>query len=310
MISTNTLLEKSQKNKHNPCQNGKVKAGERLWAIGFLFGCSNMWDLGLLILLFVAFYFVLFDFQASRRKFHFFHKKIGFGKLKSLLKIYHNYFIFGQVLLDKVVVMAGIDTGFTYDVENRGNQKTFSEMDRGGMLISAHAGNWELAGHFLNGRFKGDKKANILMLDAEHSSIKDLLDNETSKDKINIIPLKEDGSHIFQIHKVLTNKEIICTHGDRHMEGIKTVKANFMGEPALFPAGPFFLAKRFKVPYVYFFAARKKYKKYKFYYSPVRESDTSLEEIVQHFANDLEQFVREYPEQWFNFHDFWKMPAS
>ncbi len=261
-----------------------------------------------LILIFVAFYFVIFDLPASKRSFNFFHKKIGYGKLKSLLKVYHNYYIFGQVLLDKVAVMSGIDTNFTYEVENREKLLAFSQMNRGGMLISAHAGNWELAGHFLN-KLQA-KKANILMLDEEHGYIKDLLEDVMTEKEMNIIPLKRDGSHVFAIHKVLKNQEIICTHGDRHMEGIKTVTADFMGQPALFPAGPFYLAQRFKVPYIFFFAAKKKFKHYKFYYSPIYEPDTSLDEIVQNFANDLEGFLREYPEQWFNFHDFWKMPAA
>ena len=39
--------------------------------------------------------------------------------LKSVLSIYRNYYIFGQTLLDKIVVMAGIDNKFTYDLTAR-----------------------------------------------------------------------------------------------------------------------------------------------------------------------------------------------
>ena len=260
------------------------------------------------ILIFVSFSFVFIDWPASKRSFHFYYHKIGFGKLKSIFKVYVNYYVFGQALLDKVAVMSGIAKDFTYSAEDRSKVLEFAQNDRGGMLISAHAGNWELAGHYLS-RLNA-KKANVLMLDEEHGYIKELLEDVMTEKEMNIIPLKEDGSHVFQIAKALKNGEIICTHGDRHMEGIKTVKANFMGEPALFPAGPFYLAKRFKVPFIFLFVAKKRFKHYEFFYSQMYEPDQSLEEIVQIFADNLEKFIRDYPEQWFNFHDFWKMPTE
>lgn len=257
------------------------------------------------ILIFVAFYFVIFSPASSKRKYRFFRNKIGLGRVKSIFKIYHNYYVFGQVLLDKIAALSGMDNEFTYSVENRDSFIDFSKQNKGGMVISAHVGNWELAGNFLN-TFR--TKANILMLDQEHSYIRDILEETMTKKNINIIPLKNDGSHVFHIHKVLKQGEIICTHGDRHMEGIKTIKANFMGELALFPQGPFFLAKRFNVPCIFLFTIKEKNKHYRIFPSVVQDPSKTLEETVQSFANHMEEILRKYPEQWFNFHDFWKMP--
>lgn len=81
-----------------------------------------------------------------------------------------------------------------------------------------------------------------------------------------------------------------------------------MGELALFPQGPFFLAKRFNVPCIFLFTIKEKNKHYRIFPSVVQDPSKTLEETVQSFANHMEEILRKYPEQWFNFHDFWKMP--
>jgi predicted LPLAT superfamily acyltransferase len=46
---------------------------------------------------------------------------------------------------------------------------------------------------------------------------------------------------------------------------------------------------------------------YNFYARPHREvkSDSDITEMVKDYANDLEQMVKQHPEQWFNFYNFW-----
>ena len=151
------------------------------------------------LLYFVASYYVLFARKATAPIRQYFQKIMGFGKLKSLRYLYKNNLTFGKVIIDKVVMMAGIKNKFTFDFEG---EHFLHEMasDKGGMIIGAHVGNWEIAGHLLK-RIKCP--VHIVMLDAEHQKIKTLLENAMTEKKMNIIPIKDDMSHLFRIKEAL-----------------------------------------------------------------------------------------------------------
>ena len=63
---------------------------------------------GYFVLRFVAFYFYLFSYRASKEIYSLFHKRLGYGKLASLDKLYQNYVLLRQSIIDKVVIMSGI----------------------------------------------------------------------------------------------------------------------------------------------------------------------------------------------------------
>ena len=56
-------------------------------------------------------------------------------------------------------------------------------------------------------------------------------------------------------------------HADRFLEGNKTLTANFLGEQARFPMGPFLLASKFKVPVSFVFAVKESNLHYHFFAS-------------------------------------------
>ena len=89
------------------------------------------------LLRFVAFYFFLFSTQSSRQIFSYFHQRLGYGPLRSLLKLYSNYYVFAQTLLDKVIIMAGIENKFTYDFDGEEHLHKIVEQGRGGNCLCA-----------------------------------------------------------------------------------------------------------------------------------------------------------------------------
>jgi predicted LPLAT superfamily acyltransferase len=58
-------------------------------------------------------FFVFATATTNRIMFSFFHKRIGFNRLVSRLKIYKNYVLLGQVLIDKIAVMSGYSSKIT-----------------------------------------------------------------------------------------------------------------------------------------------------------------------------------------------------
>jgi predicted LPLAT superfamily acyltransferase len=261
------------------------------------------------LLIFVAFYFFIFSGGSSAYIYKFYRHRLGKGPLISLINVYRNYFVFGQVMLDKIAVMAGFSSKFSYNFDG---EEYLSQMaaGKGGLLISGHIGNFEMAGQMLE---RLDTTVNIVMLDAEHEKIKDYMSSITTK-TFNIINVREDGSHVFEMKRAFDNKEIVCIHGDRFTPGSRKIKHFFLGEEAFFPAGPFYLALQYDIPVSFVFAMKEKLKKYHFYatspeyYSVLSKKlkrNDAAGTVLDDYAEEFEKMIRKYPLQWFNYYDFW-----
>ncbi|MBW8684085.1 lipid A biosynthesis acyltransferase [Chitinophaga sp. B61] len=263
------------------------------------------------LLRFVAAYYFLFSYSSSRPIFQYFRTRVGYSWWRSLISLYRNYYIFGQVLIDKVVVMSGIKNKFTFEFDGEHYLREITTAGRGGIMLSAHLGNWEVAGHLFS---RLETRINIVMFDGEHERIKKYLSSVTGERNVNIIVIKDDLSHIYAINDALSNQELVCMHADRFLKGNKTVTVPFMGADARFPAGPFLLASTFRVPVSLVFAFKETATHYHLYATQPREYHgrrrQGVENAVQDFVGELEGMVRKYPEQWFNYYDFWEMPEE
>ncbi|MCW3093609.1 MAG: lipid biosynthesis acyltransferase [Ferruginibacter sp.] len=263
------------------------------------------------LLRFVVVYFLLFSNKTSRPLFSFYHRRIGFGRLQSLVYLYKNYFQLGQSIIDKVVVMSGIKNNFTFNFDGEDNLRKMAGLQRGGILLSAHIGNWDIAGYLLK---RLETKINIVIFDGEYQKIKEYLDSVTGKPPVNVIVIKNDLSHIYAISDALKNNELVCIHADRFIEGNKTMMGELFGEKARFPMGPFLLATKFNVPVSFVFAVKESSLHYHFFASEIRECSVGpKEEVMQAMLNDftreMNNKVKRYPEQWFNYYEFWAKPA-
>lgn len=257
------------------------------------------------LLRFVLLYYIFFTPEPTRASYIYFRRVLQLGFWKSLRKVYQNYYLFGQTLIDKVAVMGGLAEKFTYNHDGIDYLQDLVSQETGAILISAHIGNYEMAGHLLD-RF--DVPVNIVMFDAEHQKIKSLLDKLYGDRPIRIIPIREnDFSHIFEIKNALDRKEFICLHGDRYVEGNQTLVSEFLRLDALFPYGPFLLINKFKVPYSVVFAVKENSSRYHFIASRPRLPTGKVEDVLSHYIEELEAVIKRYPEQWFNFYNFWKL---
>jgi len=259
------------------------------------------------LLYFVSFYFVFFG-NSKPQKFYFqkIHQRNGWTSFWSR---YRNNFRFGQVLIDKVAALSGNASQFTFDFDGESHLR---EMTNGGFMIGGHMGNWEIAGELLK---RLDTKVNILMYENERQQIKHLLEEVETEKTMKIITIQEDMSHVLAIKAAIDQNEIVVIHGDRYTEGAPSIPANFMGKKALFPYGPFYLAARFNKPISFAFAFKESAKHYHFYATPLKIypriknlSDRKLVSamVLHDYIAQLELMVKKYPEQWFNFYEFWE----
>lgn len=260
------------------------------------------------MLRFVALYYFLFSWQTSKGTYYYFHKRLGLSKAKSILKLYRNYYLFGQSIIDKVVIMSGIPNKFTFNFDGIDNLRQIAAMNQGGLLLSSHIGSWEIAGELLD---HINTRINIVMFDGEDKQIKQYMDSVTGERKINIIVIKNDLSHIFKINAAFQNNELVCMHADRFIEGNKTITREFLGEDAKFPAGPFVMAEKFKVPVTFVYALKESALHYHFFSSPVKDysglaKGEGMQQMINDFIISFENKVKTYPEQWYNYYNFWQ----
>jgi predicted LPLAT superfamily acyltransferase len=84
-----------------------------------------------------------------------------------------------------------------------------------------------------------------------------------------------------------------------------------MNGKADFPVGAFVLALQFHVPVIALFVLKMPAMRYRIHVIriPVPQEGGKREQIRRmacSYAEILERIVRQYPEQWFNFYDFWR----
>jgi predicted LPLAT superfamily acyltransferase len=287
--------------------NGKSKGGKTGYQI-FVFLLKHAGLRAAYVLLrFVAFYFFVTPRSSTRYSYRFF-RKLGFGKTKSILNLYRNYYVFGQCLIDKISAMAGFGGKFSFYFEGEENLHSMVKNGKGGILLSAHAGNWEIAGHYLD---RLETNVNIVMYDNEYESIKNYLQDVTGKRKANIITISDDMSHIYQILEALDKNELICLHADRLLNRAqRSISQPFLGENAFFPYSVFRMIVTFGVPVSFVYAFREPGFHYHFFATEGSvykgKQDVALEEISRNYVMELERKMKQYPLQWFNYFNFWE----
>jgi len=257
------------------------------------------------ILYFVALYFCFFAPTSTKASYYYFRSRQKQPVLKSILSIYRSYYVFGQTILDKVGISSGLRDKFTYNFDGIQLINEVLKQKKGGILISAHVGNFEIAEHFF-GELEDKASISLLTTDTEHSAIKEYLESVTSKPNVNLILIQEDLSHIFEINAALARNEIVCITGDRYFEGSKFLEEKLLGETAKFPAGPFMLASRLKVPVLFVYVMKETNKHYHLYARQAKVKHRDAKGLLKEYTTSVTSMLDKYPLQWFNYFNFWK----
>ncbi|WP_417943030.1 lipid A biosynthesis acyltransferase [Flavobacterium sp. RS13.1] len=256
------------------------------------------------LLCFVASYYFLFLRKSNRAIFYYFRERLRYSYFRSKKMVFKSYYTFGQTIIDKVSISAGLRNKFTYEFDGIEILKRLLAEKKGGVLISAHIGNFEIAEHFF-GDIDFDFQINLVTTDLEHSAIKNYLESVTQKSAVKFIIIKEDLSHIFEINAALANNELVCFTGDRYFEGTKSLSETILGKEANFPAGPFLIASRLKVPVVFVYVMKEPNLHYHLYAREAIVKHRDEKGLLKEYVKSVETILQKYPLQWFNYFDFW-----
>ncbi len=256
------------------------------------------------VLLFVCFYFVFFAWNATKSIYFLFRKRLEFSPVSAALNIYKSYFTFGKIQLDRIAIASGLKHKYSFEFDGIHHIEKLLKQGRGGILLTAHIGNFNLAKHFFDEKHN-HTIVNLMLTDREHEEIKEYLNSVIGKSAIKLITLKDDLSHIFEMNRALQNNELLVFAADRYLENSKTYTEAFMGLPQKFPQGPFKLAARNEIPVLFVHIMREKNFHYHFYARPFMALEVSPKIILKAYLENLEKMLKKYPHQWYNYYDYW-----
>jgi len=251
----------------------------------------------------VPFYFVFS--KGYSPMYHFFRDRFHYSSLKSFFWTFRNFRRFSQVILDRFYMYSG--GHFEFDIENMHLYESLSHAEPGFIILSAHVGNYEAAGYSL---VATEKRYNALVFGGEAESVMQNRQKMFDETNIRMIPVKDDMSHLFLMNNALSDGESVSIPADRVVEGQRTVTCDFFGAPAAFPLGGFVLAAQRQVAVLSIHVMKESAKKYHIYIKQLENMGNTMREqaanLAQQYASHVESLLRKYPEQWFNYYEFWQ----
>lgn len=243
--------------------------------------------------------------DSRRTAYRYFRDRHGYGRIRAAWATYINHCKFAQVVIDKFAMYAG--KKFEVEVIGMDRFNELASKDEGFLHLSSHIGNYEIAGYTL---VSERKTINAVVYAHEKASVMENRNNMFTKTNIRMITLRQDMSHLFEIDQALCNGDIVSFPTDRFMGQAKCVECTFLGKTAKFPQGPFSVATMRGLDVLAVNVMKTGLVKYRIHVTPLQYDKEAprreqIRELSRAYVAELEKRVLEYPEQWYNFFDFW-----
>ena len=174
---------------------------------------------------------------------------------------------------------------------------------RDGAVVSltAHVGNWELAGRLLAQH--SARPTHVVVAVEEARALERWLRRDS--DGVRFVARARPTVSL-TLMAALRRGEAVALQGDRALGNRGDVLVPFFGRPAPFPVGPFQLARAAAVPVVPAFCTLGADRDYVVrVLDPLTVMRGEEEDALRTWVASLERIVAEKPTQWFNFFDIW-----
>ena len=193
-------------------------------------------------------------------------------------------------------------TGSVGRVEGRDRVPTGTGL----ISLTAHVGNWELAGRLLAGRTA--RTTHVVVAEEEARQLEQWVRRDG--DGVRFVTRSRPTISL-ELVAALRRGEVVAVQGDRALGTRGDVLVPFFGWPAPFPLGPFILARAVGMPLVPAFCLLDTDYRYTVKVAePLVVARGGEEQAARAWVGVLEDVVRECPTQWFNFFDIWNPLAA
>ena len=172
----------------------------------------------------------------------------------------------------------------------------------GGLVsVTAHVGNWELAGRLL--ATGASRRTHVVVAPNEAPELERWV--RRNGDGVRFVPRAHPAIGVALL-TALRRGEVVALQGDRAIGSRADVSIPFFGRPARFPVGPFVLARAAGVPVLPAFCVLDQGYRYTLRVGRPIVVERGAEEAAAHaWVGLLEDVVRDHPTQWLNFIDGW-----
>lgn len=242
------------------------------------------------------------------------------SNVKESLKIYYKtlglkfnnwvYFehlrMFAICLVDRFISKYDPDS-YTFNYEQK--DSVIKIMDTKSILLFSHFGGWASS----SSKPVTKNRINVIMQEVILDSIKDIeraIDKKTSNIKIIDQSMGQIPVSI-EIANAISNNEVIAIMADRPTHDKYKYKVNFFGEDAFFNKNPFKIAYKTKTPILCCFVINIGLQKYKIETIKLElnfnlKENEAIELAIKEYVKLFEDILIKYPNQWFNFYNFWE----
>jgi predicted LPLAT superfamily acyltransferase len=229
------------------------------------------------------------------------------------MRAWRQFQSFSTVFVDRLLAASGQEDRFRFVHDGLEHITTAVSQRRPLVLWMSHLGNWEVACHALKkyrvpltlvlGRRPGERVEAVQKADLERRGVR-------------AVYVSDDRDlGVLEVGKALKAGEVVAVSGDRLFDGSqRALDVTFLGRTCRVPAGPYALSILGDADIVPIFGMREGRLSYRFVALEPRRvragdragREAAMREVAAGCFADLEAMVKRYPEQWYNFFDYFE----
>ena len=273
---------------------------------------------GRFVALFVALYFTLTS-PAIRHAIRGYYERLD--RRASFGEVYRHLLRFVRCTLDAFFFISGKTSGFEITRTGHHHLAALRDQKKGAILLGAHLGSF----YAMRGQSRGERLPLYALVYTKNARmLNDALEKLDPDGTAHLLELDPETGldSMLRVRELLEQGAIVAIMGDRVAAGAggksRVVRVPFLGKEAAFPAGPFLIASMLKAPVYLTFGLARGSSAYDLFCEPFADRidlprgdrEAALARYVARYAERLEHYVREAPDNWFNFYDFWAEPPK
>lgn len=225
-----------------------------------------------------------------------------------------SYYKFARSWCDIMLIMRLSGPALQALVGRRGESKPMDDAlaaGTGAILVSPHLGNWELGGL---GLADLGYPINILTFREPDERFNKERERLRAERGIRFIYVNRDDASPFAIIEAvnaLRRNEVLALLGDRDGSS-QTIEIDFFGRPTNIPVGAAYLALASGAPVIPVFVVLENGSYATIMEEPIifsgarGEHSSTIRTGMEKLLSVFERYIRKYPDQWYNYYQFWE----
>ncbi|MCF8467620.1 MAG: glycosyltransferase family 2 protein [Sneathiella sp.] len=241
----------------------------------------------------------------------------GEAREPDIWQLWRHYRSFGRMALDKVAAWLGDITPADLLIDDAGELDRIAATRTGVVVFTSHLGNVEVSRALAEKR--GANRITVFAHTRNAMRFNRLLAAYNPASAIHVMEVEDIGpATLIELEERLARGDWIVIAGDRiPLSGDKRItEMAFLGAPARFSEGPVIIASLLKCP-VYVLNCMAEGQNYRIFFEKIsdqivlsRRREEDIREPLAEYVRILQETCQKYPDQWYNFFDFWALPGK